>query len=260
MKRWTFAALTLLLAACGSQEGTRDAAATAADLGRPVCDSVSFEGDDFTVCTADPSQARIAMFDADPDGVPYRSFSSLEIALASRAKSLLFAVNGGMFDESGLPIGYYVEDGKRMQTLNRAAGPGNFHLLPNGVFFGSNGTWRILTTDGFAEQVKTRPDFATQSGPMLLIDGQLHPKIAPNGQSHHIRNAVGIDAKGRAVFVISNSAVSFGRLARLYRDRLDCRNALYLDGSVSSLWFPEGDRMDQRAPLGPIIAVFAKDR
>ncbi len=260
MKAIKFAALTLLLTACGSQQGNSDASATAADLGRPICDSVSFEGDDFTVCTADPSRTRIAMFDADAEGVPYRGFSSLEIALASRAKSLLFAVNGGMFDDSGLPIGYYVESGKRMQTLNRAKGPGNFHLLPNGVFFGANGTWRILTTDGFAEQVKTRPDFATQSGPMLLIDGQLHPKISENGQSTHIRNAVGIDGKGRALFVISNSAVSFGRLARLYRDRLNCRNALYLDGSVSSLWFPDGGWMDQRAPLGPIVAVFARER
>ncbi len=259
MTRLAVLALALLAAGCGSEDGQQPTAEPAV-LARPICDNESFEGDDFTVCTADPKRDRIAMFDADHDGVPYRSFPELERALASRTSKLRFAMNAGMFDESGLPIGYYVEHGARLQTLNRAAGPGNFHLLPNGVFFGQGGRWRILTSDGFAEQVTARPDFATQSGPMLLIDGQLHPKIAQNGTSLHVRNAVGVDPRGQALFVISNGPVSFGRLARLFRDKLQCRNALYLDGSVSGLWYPEAGRMDRRAPLGPMVAVFAKDR
>ena len=259
MKRLILAALALLTA-CGGGDGKQAQDAPAVELARPVCDNESFEGDDFTVCTADPKRDRIALFDADADGVPYRSFPELERSLASRASTLRFAMNAGMFDDSGLPIGYYVEGGERMKMLNRASGPGNFHLLPNGVFFGTDGRWRILTTDGFAEQITKRPDFATQSGPMLLIDGQLHPKISENGDSLHVRNGVGIDRTGRAVFVISNGPVSFGRLARLFRDKLGCRNALYLDGSVSGLWYPEAGRMDRRAPLGPMIAVFPKGR
>ncbi|WP_420605309.1 phosphodiester glycosidase family protein [Novosphingopyxis sp.] len=249
-----------LLSACGGGETEKAADAPSVELARPICDNESFEGDDFTVCTADPKRDRIALFDADADSVPYRSFPEMERALASRAKTLRFAMNAGMFDESGLPIGYYVQGGERLQKLNRAKGPGNFHLLPNGVFFGSEGQWRILTTDGFAEQISKRPDFATQSGPMLLIDGQLHPKIADNGESLHVRNGVGIDGSGRARFVISNGPVSFGRLARLFRDKLGCRNALYLDGSVSGLWYPEAGRMDRGAPLGPMVGVFADER
>ncbi len=256
MKRAVLAAL--LLTAC-SAEDSGNADVAKAELDRPICDNSSFEGDDFTICTADPQHQRIEMIDADASGVPYRGFSDLERALASRVKSLRFAMNAGMFDESGLPIGYYVEQRERLQTLNRAEGPGNFHLLPNGVFFGSEGRWRILTSDGFAEQITRRPDFATQSGPMLLIDGELHPDIAENGESLHVRNAVGINRTGHAVFVISNGPVSFGRLARLFRDRLGCRNALYLDGSVSALWYPEAGRMDRGAPLGPMVAVFDRD-
>ncbi len=259
MKRLVLMA-AVLVTACGGGGSEHAAEAPSVELARPVCDNEGFEGDDFTVCTADPKRDRIALFDADADGVPYRSFPELERALASRAKTLRFAMNAGMFDDSGLPIGYYVQNGQRMQTLNRAEGPGNFHLLPNGVFFGTDGDWRILTTDGFAEQITKRPDFATQSGPMLLIDGQLHPKISENGDSLHVRNGVGIDRTGRARFVISNGPVSFGRFARLFRDKLGCRNALYFDGSVSGLWYPEAGRMDRRAPLGPMVGVFAKER
>ncbi len=251
------AALALaLLAGCGGPSEGGEDRAQIVESDRPICDNSAFEGDDFTVCIADPRRQRIVLFDADDDAVPYRSFTSLKTALGPRAAAVRFAMNAGMFDASGLPIGYYVQDGMKLQPLNRAKGPGNFHMMPNGVFFGQGDRWRILTTDGFAEQISKRPDFATQSGPMLLIDGQLHPRFSEDGDSLKVRNGVGIDPQGRAVFAISNGAVSFGRFARLFRDRYRCRDALFLDGSVSSLWFPEAGRSDGGIPLGPMIAVF----
>ena len=99
------------------------------------------------------------------------------------------------------------------------------------------------------------PDFATQSGPMLVINGKFHPQISANGESVNVRNAVGVDTQGRAHFVISEVPVSFGRLARFMRNELGCANALYLDGTVSSLWYPAGDRQDNDYPLGPLIVV-----
>ena len=90
---------------------------------------------------------------------------------------------------------------------------------------------------------------------MLVIEGALHPAISDDGESRLIRNGVGVDAKGRAHFVISNTAVSFGKLARLFRDELNADNALYLDGNVSSLWNPASDRLDSVAPIGPMIVV-----
>jgi uncharacterized protein YigE (DUF2233 family) len=97
---------------------------------------------------------------------------------------------------------------------------------------------------------------ATQSGPMLVIDGKLHPAFDHDGTSLHIRNGVGIGSVGAARFVISQDAVSFGKLARFFRDQLKCDNALFFDGAVSALWDPANHRRDVTVPLGPMIVVF----
>ena len=164
-------------------------------------------------------------------------------------------MNGGMFDDAGQPIGYYVEASERLKELNRADGPGNFHLKPNGVFFGTGANWQVLTADRFFSEIADRPEFGTQSGPMLVVDGEIHPQITENGPSRLTRNAVGVDAEGKAHFVITEGAVSFGVLARYFRNELKTPNALFLDGTVSSLWDPATDRMDGLAPLGPLIIV-----
>ena len=163
-------------------------------------------------------------------------------------------VNSG----DGKPIGYYVKDGERLKELNRNDGAGNFHMKPNGVFFGTGGKWRVMDADAFYSQIGDRPQFGTQSGPMLLVGGKLHPEITEDGPSRTIRNGVGVDGNGRAHFVISEGPVSFGKLARYFRDVLKTPEALYLDGSVSALWDPARDRMDARAPIGPMLVVQEK--
>lgn len=167
-------------------------------------------------------------------------------------------MNAGMFDTDGAAIGLYVEDSLVRHGLNTANAAGNFYMKPNGVFFIDNtGEPGIETSDIFAGHT-TAPLWATQSGPMLVIHGAYNPQISPDGQSKYIRNAVGIRHDGTALFVISDDAVSFGRLARFLRDNLGCDDALYLDGAVSSLWVPSQGREDSRAPLGPILVVSAK--
>ncbi|TMM49965.1 phosphodiester glycosidase family protein [Qipengyuania marisflavi] len=218
-----------------------------------ACRSIIFEDTPLTHCLAIPSRHRIAM-ELGPDGeAPYRSLGAL--AKRRNARTIAFAMNGGMFDDEGKPIGYYVENSQRRKALNTADGAGNFHLKPNGVFFGSGDKWEVRATEDFLKNVTERPEFGTQSGPMLVIDGKIHPEITQNGPSRLIRNAVGVDDKGRAHFVITNAPLSFGRLARFYRDELNVKNALFLDGSVSSLWNPSTDRLDTGAPIGPIIVV-----
>lgn len=225
-----------------------------APSGPDACKAVLFDGKRFTECVAVPGRHRITTRITGRSGVIYRGFVGLaeEVSPASVA----FAVNGGMYDTGSVPIGYYAEDGKRLYPLNTRDGGGNFYLKPNGVFFGDDdGHWRVLTSDDFAAKVTQRPAFGTQSGPMLLIDGKLHPDISPNGTSLKIRNAVGVDAQGRAHFVISDEPVSFGTLAALMRDHAQTRDALFLDGTVSALWDPASGRMDGRYPLGPLILV-----
>ena len=223
-----------------------------------ACRSIIFEDTPLTHCLATPSRHRIAM-DLGPSGeAPYRSLTAF--SRAHGVDTIAFAMNAGMFDEEGKPIGYFVEDGDRLEELNSADGEGNFHMKPNGVFFGSDGKWEVRSTENFLANVRERPQFGTQSGPMLVVDGKLHPELSRDGESRLIRNAVGVDDKGRAHFVISNAAISFGKLARFYRDELSVKNALYLDGNVSALWNPATERLDSGAPIGPIVVVERKEQ
>jgi uncharacterized protein YigE (DUF2233 family) len=250
--RWlALTALALTLAACGptKSRGGVDAA----------CSAVTFEGTPFTVCQARPGVHELLLADNGPDGKPMREFDGLAAKLEARANTVAFAMNAGMFDASGRPIGYYVEDGAEQVPLNRRDGPGNFHMKPNGVFYGDEKGWHVATTDAFASSKPGHIRFATQSGPMLVIAGKLHPQIAENGTSLLIRNGVGVSADGSAWFAISDAPVSFGRFARLFRDRLGCPQALYLDGSVSRLWDPVASRRDEGTPIGPIVVALQKN-
>jgi uncharacterized protein YigE (DUF2233 family) len=221
-----------------------------------ACRSVIFENTPLTDCIAIPERHRIATALADSAGANFRSLAAF--AEARDPRTIAFAVNAGMFDEDGAPIGYFVEGGERKKELNTADGEGNFHMKPNGVFFGTGDAWEIRTADDFLKNVGDRPQFGTQSGPMLVVGGRLHPEITQDGPSRTIRNAVGIDERGRAHFVISSAPISFGKLARFYRDELKVKNALYLDGSVSQLWNPATERLDTGAPIGPILVVERK--
>lgn len=263
-------AFFVLLAACNQPAPENSGPVTRIEIGKGVvkpkamttaklavasaCAPVTFEGVPLTHCVADPSLHRIATDLGPKGGPPYRSFAA---RAADRAgpRHVVFAFNGGMFGEDGKPIGYYVENGERLKALNRADGGGNFHLKPNGVFFGTGGKWQVLPSDKFFSDIGERPAFGTQSGPMLVIAGKLHPQFAEEGPSKLIRNGVGVDSAGRAHFVIADAPISFGRFARYFRDKLKTPNALYLDGSVSSLWDPATGRQDARALLGPLIVV-----
>ena len=218
------------------------------------CRSLNFDNADYTVCTFDLRQTKLALYNLDDQGRPYGSFGALSTDLARKGRSLLFAMNAGMYDVSLKPIGLYVEHGRQVKNVNIRNGPGNFHMKPNGVFFVSGDNAGILETGTY---LRIRPvvEFATQSGPMLVIDGAIHPKFSPDGPSLKRRNGVGLSDDHTAVFAISDSEVNFHSFARLFRDALNCRNALFLDGTVSSLYSPELGRADSLYPLGPIIAA-----
>jgi uncharacterized protein YigE (DUF2233 family) len=228
--------------------------------GPSACREVTFEDIPLTHCTADPAQHRITMANLGADKQPYGSMSAFAASVDPAA--IAFAVNGGMYGDDLKPIGYYVENGERMAELNRGEGTGNFYMKPNGVFFGTGAKWQVLGSNTFFNTVGERPEFGTQSGPLLLVDGKLHPEIQDNGPSRAIRNGVGVDAKGRAHFVMSGAPISFGQLARYFRDEVKVGEALYLDGGVSSLWDPatgrQGGRMDG-GRVGPIIVVTKRE-
>jgi uncharacterized protein YigE (DUF2233 family) len=251
--RFSLILLSGFLAACDSAPNPQ-AAPPREIITAAHCEERSFEGSIFTACRYDSRQHQIEMIMEDAQG-RLRSLARLDDHLGARAEQLLFAMNAGMYDEDGGPIGLYVERGRHRQRLNLASGTGNFHLKPNGVFSVSrDGTVSIRRSEDFSGE----PYWATQSGPMLVIDGELHPAFDADGESQYVRNGVGVADRRTAWFVISEEPVSFGRFARFFLDVLHCRNALYLDGGVSSLWDRGAGRQDRYSSLGPMIAIFRR--
>ena len=229
-------------------------AAAMGDAGGP-CRTLEHLSDRYTVCTFDPSRHRIALHLRDGDGEPYGSIA----ALAASGVTFDFAMNGGMYRDDLSPVGLYVENGERETSLSTRDGWGNFHLLPNGVFHvseGADGSQRFGVTETLAFDRSPPADLlhATQSGPMLVIDGQLHPRFLPRSDSLKIRNGVGVTADGTTHFAISHGRVRFHDFGTLFRDVLETPNALFLDGTISA--FRAGHRRQGgwRA-IGPIITA-----
>lgn len=216
------------------------------------CETITYREAEFVVCTVDLRRYDLKLFSTDRNGAPYGSFRRL--TGEAEGADLVFAMNAGMFDEDLLPVGLHVENGREVKRANTADGPGNFHLKPNGIFYVKGTSVAILETGRFQRQ-RIRPDHATQSGPMLVIDGRLHPRISAAGTSRKVRNGVGIRNSHTAVFAISNGPVTFFEFAELFRERLGCTNALFLDGTVSSLHAPLLNRSDWLRPLGPIVGA-----
>ncbi len=217
-----------------------------------TCIDETFEGSSMTVCDAAPSDD-VRLFHSGPDGI-YGNFSVVEADLGANGQKLGFAMNAGMYRPDRAPVGLYIEDGKEISAIVTRDGPGNFGLLPNGVFCIGD-RFQVIESRRFdAERPTCR--FATQSGPMLVIDGALHPDFLSASPSLNIRNGVGVTADGlRAYFVISNEPVNFHRFARFFRDALGLPNALFLDGSISRLYAPDLGRDDLGLPLGPIVGL-----
>lgn len=216
------------------------------------CTTLTFEGSAFTTCEV-TQEDDVRLFHSGPNG-PLGSFSAVNDLLAAEGKQLGFAMNAGMYHADRAPVGLFIENGRTQSDLVTAEGPGNFGLLPNGVFcIGSR--FSVVESRAFAQSQPTCT-YASQSGPMLVIDGALHPRLIPDSDSLYIRNGVGVSDDGqRAVFVISNGRVNFHRFARVFRDVLGLPNALYFDGKISRLYAPALRRNDLGFAMGPMVGT-----
>jgi len=210
------------------------------------------EGRGYVVCEVRAGDD-LRLFLKGPDGRPFGSFERIDGALAAEGLRLDFAMNAGMYHPDRSPVGLYREPSGDAAALVTAPGPGNFGMLPNGVFCVGEDRFAVIESRRFA--AATPPcRYATQSGPMLVIDGGLHPRFLPDSTSRHIRNGVGVVPGGEtAFFAISDRPVTFHQFARFFRDVLGTPDALYLDGRISRLHAPALGRSDPGFPMGPVV-------
>ncbi|BDE23938.1 hypothetical protein OCUAc20_24380 [Acinetobacter baumannii] len=88
-------------------------------------------------------------------------------------------------------------------------------MQPNGVLAWNDKQAVILTTEQYKAKV-FQPDYATQSGPMLVINGKINPLFLANSDSKKIRNGVGVK-NNKLYFVISKNRVNFYSFAQFFQ-------------------------------------------
>ena len=228
----------------------------ATTAGAVECKNQTFDSVQMTACRVDLHREPLALYWRDEAGKPYAQLSTLRESLAKQRKTLAFAMNAGMYQEDLSPLGLFVSEHRELVRLNRRTGLGNFYQPPNGVFLVDEQGARVLTTEEYAA-ASPHPLLATQSGPILVHQGSITESavMSPQSTSLRIRNGVCAPSPDVAVFVISDSPVNFYGFAKFFLEQLGCREALYLDGSISGLYAPSVGREDYGRDLGPMFGV-----
>lgn len=215
----------------------------------------TFHSIPFSVVWVDLEQETLQLFWKRPDGTPFTNFHDLRDWLASEQQELRLATNAGIYAVDRTPLGLHIEAGETLRTLNpHKGGKGNFALKPNGVFFIDDAGAHIVTTESFAAGAH-QPELAVQSGPLLVIDGALHPKFEADSTSVNLRNGIGVISDKKIVIAIANWPVNLHTFASFFKDFLKCPNALYLDGTLSGLYAPALERDAPGADYVGILAV-----
>lgn len=236
----------LLLVSCGNSAGPASAPP------RPdfVCPAYAveglevscrtFRGATYVVLRVDLKSAQIKTLWKNPAGVAY---GSLEQAYRQTGGGDLLALtNAGIYSESHTPEGLHVEGGATLSPLNLSGGEGNFYLKPNGAFYVADDGAGIIEAEKFNSPGGPRGvREATQSGPLLVVGGEVNPQLKPDSRSLYVRNGIGVRSPDEVYVVISEGEVNLFDFASVFKEQLGCRDALYLDGCVSQVYLPARD-------------------
>ncbi len=255
MTRYVFAILFLMT--CAAVVWRLIIASSAVDAVPAVqIEQITWQQTKVTVVQVDLRESDFRLFWRDPQQQLYRRFEALRADLAKHDLSLRFAMNAGMYHADRAPVGMLMQEGQLKAPLNTANGTGNFFLQPNGVFAVTQAGQAVIEpTSNFAQRELSTIRWATQSGPMLLSNGNINPLFNPESNSRYIRNAVGRVDENRLVFVISEQPISFYGLASVLKNQLDCKDALYLDGTISGLYDAKRAQNPQPEDYGVILGV-----
>jgi len=206
-------------------------------------EKIEHAGAVFRVVRVEPDQLQLVW--KDDQGQPYRTFDRVQAAYEKQGKMVRFIMNAGIFEPGEIPSGLHVEHAKELLPLNEKDGRGNFFLKPNGVascwrgrdegaYISTVEVWKRRTDEASRVRDYRAPQYAIQGGPLLLIGGKRHPAFIEGSPSRLVRNGVGVDSKGRFIFAITDQGqvVNFWDFAGLFL-KLDCQDALFLDGTIS---------------------------
>ena len=218
--------------------------------------TLTHAGKKFTICRLDAQKEKLELLVRDDAGLPLKSFERAQQWLGEKRQKLIFGMNGGMYHGDMSPVGLCVQGGKELVPLNLAKAEGNFFLKPNGIFLISDKGVKVIVSEEYPA-LKEKVMLATQSGPLLLRNNRMHPAFKEGSKNVLYRNAVGVRARHEVIFAISEEPVNFHELATLFRDALKCPDALFLDGTVSSLHAEALNRSDKKMDLGPMIGITA---
>ena len=216
--------------------------------------TLEYNGSRFTVATVDLRKVQLKLFWKDENGKKLGSLEGLETYLTRNKRTLLAGMNAGIFDTGFAPLGLHAERGRLLHPVKtRRSGYGNFYLQPNGVFYIDATGAHVTDTLEFTRTRRAVLE-ATQSGPALLLNGQLHPSFQIGSNNRLPRNAIGVSSVNTVQLVISDDWVNFYDLARFMRDVLKCTDALYLDGNISKLRVPNA--RDDDGDFAGMIGVY----
>lgn len=217
--------------------------------GAVICSTANDER--FVYRMVDPDKETITFHWKDSKGERYGSLKRLKTELKSQNKELLFAMNGGMYMRDHSPQGLYIQNRSLVTPVDTNSGEGNFYMKPNGIFYiNKDGSGAVCRTEEFPGIAR----YATQSGPMLVIDGEIHPEFKKGSSNLNIRNGVGITEDGKVLLAMSKEEVNFYDFAEFFL-KAGCKDALYLDGYVSRTYAPDQNWIQLDGNFGVIIGV-----
>jgi uncharacterized protein YigE (DUF2233 family) len=251
--------VSISLYGCRSPEPKEQPKLQKGDIAPVHYEQIIWRGGFYDVVRVNLNRADVHLFWDRPDSAGrFGSFDALRGWLEGSGRKVYAITNAGIFLKGYIPEGILVGGGRRYTQLNRSNGWGNFYLKPNGVFAITSRGAIVASTTHFADILGRDTVFeATQSGPMLVAHGMIHPVFEDSSYHYNIRSGVAAPTPDEVVLVISRNEVTLYSMASFFLERLNCTDALYLDGDITRMYAPELGRFDN-AQCAAMIAVVAK--
>jgi uncharacterized protein YigE (DUF2233 family) len=157
---------------------------------------IVYKGSEYRIFITD-TRSHILQIHPNETGAAVPLESVWKRLLKEKGLTPLMACNAGMYNENGSAVGLCISNRRLVTKMdtNTSKMPDNFHLYPNGVFYvDSVSGYRVVKTKAMSSILKDSRNIthATQSGPMLLIDGDVHPAFIRKSSNLNVRNGIGV--------------------------------------------------------------------